>query len=86
MYRDEVKASRRYTFFMSNLEGLDVFRCFFVNILLFGSLAKILAKFVQFPVKSIDFLFGEFADLLYGLLFLVQCIVAAAEFFNIKGF
>lgn len=40
VYRDEVRTSKRCTFFMSNLERMHIFICFFVNSFLSGSPVK----------------------------------------------
>ena len=64
VYRDEVRASERYTFFMSNLEGLCVIIQFFVNSLRFRIAVKILIEIVQFPVKVSGFFLGRFIGFL----------------------
>ena len=64
VYRDEVRASKRCTFFMSNLERLCVFINFFVNNLLSWSAGKILVKSIQFPVKIGGFFLSSFISFL----------------------
>lgn len=64
MYRDEVRASKRYTFFMSNLEGLRIFVNPFVGNLLFWIEVKILVKVIQFPVQVSGFSLGRFIGFL----------------------
>ena len=64
VYRDEVRASKRYTFFMSNLEGLRVIIKFFVSSLLSWTAVKIFIEIAQFPVKVSSFFLGRFIGFL----------------------
>lgn len=87
VYRDEVKASKRYAFFfMSNLKGMNIFVCFFVNSRLYGCLFQILVKVIQFSVKVRDFLSGRLTGLLQFSLFLIEGVVVAMELFDIEFF
>lgn len=73
-------------FFMSNLEGMNVFVCFSVNSRLSGCPFKILVEVIQFPIKVGDFLRGRLAGLLQSCLFSAERIVVIAELFDVEGF
>ncbi len=60
VYRNEVRASKRYTFFMSNSEGILALFLFFVNSRRFWIAFKILIKIVQFLTKVSGFFLSRF--------------------------
>lgn len=86
VYRDEVKASKRYAFFHVEFKGNEYFCLFFVNSRLYGCLFQILVKVIQFSVKVRDFLSGRLTGLLQFSLFLIEGVVVATELFDIEVF
>ena len=64
VYRNEVRSSKRYTFFMSNLQGLCIFNRFFVDNLSFQSMVKKLVEIIQFSIKIRCFFLNRFIGFL----------------------